>query len=124
WIPGAERELWVPPAETGSGAARMSATRRHSPSTIPRAGGRPLDPAARGEPLAWPAPGVLVSGFGERDRDHHEGIDLACPEGTPVRAADDGDGRPFGARQVDAFVVLAEESRWRVPMGGPYARQL
>ncbi len=90
FIPGAERELPIPPPDAPSTAARIGPMRRHSPSTIPRAGGRPLDPAARGEPLAWPTSGVLISGFGERDRDHHEGIDLACPEGTPVRAADDG----------------------------------
>jgi len=49
WIPGAERELSVPPAETGSAAAaRMSATRRHSPSMIPRAGGRPSIPPRAG----------------------------------------------------------------------------
>jgi lipoprotein NlpD len=90
FVPGAERELPVPPADTAAASARMTPARRHSPSSIPRAGGRPLDPAARGEALAWPTPGVLISGFGARDGDHHEGIDLAAPENTPVRAADDG----------------------------------
>jgi murein DD-endopeptidase MepM/ murein hydrolase activator NlpD len=33
---------------------------------------------------------VLISGFGTRERDHHDGIDLACPEGSPVKAAEDG----------------------------------
>ncbi len=89
WIPGAARELPVPPAELAP-AARVAPVRRHSPSSIPRAGVRPLDPAAHGEPLAWPAAGVLISGFGARDRDEHLGIDLACPAGTPVRAAGDG----------------------------------
>src|SRR5205814_8165478 len=70
WIPGAARELPVPPPDVPAPAARIGSTRRHLPSTIPRAGGRPLDAAAHGEPLAWPAPGVLISGFGDRDRDH------------------------------------------------------
>ena len=64
--------------------------RRASPAQIPRAGSRALDPAAQGEPLAWPVRGVLISGFGDRDRERHDGVDLAAPEGTPVLAADGG----------------------------------
>ena len=90
FVPGAARELPVPPAEASPSAARIGPGRRHPPSAIPRAGGRPLDPAVQGEPLAWPAAGVLISGFGSRDGDQHEGIDLACPEGTAILAADDG----------------------------------
>jgi len=133
WIPGADRELSVPPAQAGSAVARMSTIRRHSPSTIPRAGGRPLDPAARGEPLAWPAPCVLISGFGERDRDHHEGIDLACPEGTPIRAADDGvvlfsgEQRGYGklvlvAHDRDLVTVYAHNARNLVSQGDKVSR--
>ena len=76
-----------PPAEE---APLAVPAKKKSPATIARAGRMPLDPAARGEPLAWPTLGVLISGFGERDRDKHEGIDLASPEGTPVRAAEQG----------------------------------
>jgi len=64
--------------------------RRASPAQIPRAGSRALDGAAQGEPLAWPVRGVLISGFGDRDRERHDGVDLAAPEGTPVLAADGG----------------------------------
>jgi murein DD-endopeptidase MepM/ murein hydrolase activator NlpD len=112
WIPGAARELPVPPPEVPAAiAARASPPRRPSPYSIPRAGGRPLDPAARGEPLAWPAPGVLISGFGERERDHHEGIDLACPEGTPVRAADDGVVLFSGEQRGYGKLVLVAHDR-------------
>ena len=91
FIPGAIRELAVPPAgEVAAARVEQRPARRLGPSAIPRAGLRPLDPAARGEALSWPTPGVLISGFGARERDRHEGIDLACPEGTPVRAAEDG----------------------------------
>src|SRR5205823_2875002 len=69
FIAGAEHELPVPPAAVEQ--AFSTRARRHSPSSITRAGGRPLDPAAHGEPLTWPAPGVLISGFGERERDRH-----------------------------------------------------
>ena len=94
FVPGARRELAVPPAgelpPATAARAEQRPSRRAGPSSIPRAGQRPLDPAAHGEPLSWPAPGVLISGFGARERDMHDGIDLACPEGTPVRAAEDG----------------------------------
>ena len=88
FIPGGR--AGAPPAEAVE-ARFDSRPHRAGPSQIPRAGGpRPLDPAARGEPLGWPTPGVLISGFGSRERDQHDGIDLAAPEGTPVRAAEGG----------------------------------
>jgi murein DD-endopeptidase MepM/ murein hydrolase activator NlpD len=91
FVPGATQELAVPSlADAPQARVEPRPSRRAGPSSIPRAGQRPLDPAARGEAFSWPAPGVLISGFGARERDQHDGIDLACPEGTPVHAADDG----------------------------------
>jgi len=57
-------------------------------------GGHPLpagpmpSPSAAG--LIWPVNGVLTSGFGARWGRMHEGIDIAAPEGTPIRAAASG----------------------------------
>lgn len=51
-------------------------------------------PSAAG--LIWPASGTVTSGFGARSSPggvgstYHEGIDLAVPEGTPLRAAKGG----------------------------------
>lgn len=51
-------------------------------------------PSAAG--LIWPASGTLSSGFGPRSSPggigstNHEGIDIALPEGTPLRAAASG----------------------------------
>lgn len=42
--------------------------------------------------LIWPVDGPVVSGFGSRfgGSEFHEGIDIAVPSGTPIRAAADG----------------------------------
>lgn len=105
-IPGAEQERPVPPP--GAPQARLEPRRgpRASPAQIPRAGGHALDPAAGGEPLAWPVRGVLISGFGVRDREHHDGLDLACPEGTPVFAAGEGEVLFAGERRGYGNLVL------------------
>jgi lipoprotein NlpD len=103
-IPGAGRERSVPPAPQ----ARLEPRRglRATPSQIPRAGGHALDPAAGGEPLAWPVRGVLISGFGARVGEHHDGIDLACPEGAPVFAAGEGEVLFAGEQRGYGNLVL------------------
>ena len=57
-------------------------------------GGAPLTagpvPAPSASGLIWPVDGVLTSGFGMRWGRMHEGIDIAVPEGTPIRAAASG----------------------------------
>lgn len=40
--------------------------------------------------LIWPVDGPVVSGYGPRWGSMHEGIDIAVPGGTPIRAADSG----------------------------------
>ena len=41
-------------------------------------------------PFVWPVDGVVTSTFGPRGESHHDGIDIAAPAGTPVRAARGG----------------------------------
>jgi murein DD-endopeptidase MepM/ murein hydrolase activator NlpD len=56
-------------------------------------GGTPL-PAGPiqggGGMLIWPVSGPIVSGFGPRWGSMHEGVDIAVPEMTPIRAAASG----------------------------------
>jgi murein DD-endopeptidase MepM/ murein hydrolase activator NlpD len=47
--------------------------------------------------LIWPVNGTLTSGFGIRWGRMHEGIDIAAPTGTPIRAADSGSVRIAGS---------------------------
>ncbi len=45
---------------------------------------------ARAGTLEWPVVGPVSSLYGMRDGRPHEGIDIAVPEGTPVRASKEG----------------------------------
>jgi murein DD-endopeptidase MepM/ murein hydrolase activator NlpD len=73
-----------PPRPAPRGADLGPAPAPRPPPEPPRA---PL-PTPVPAPLAWPLEGEILSGFGAvRGRRHHQGIDIAAPRGTPVRAA-------------------------------------
>lgn len=66
----------------GKIAAQLSAT-----GSMPLPAG-PIQGGSSG--LIWPVSGAVVSGFGMRWGSMHEGIDIAVPEMTPIRAAATG----------------------------------
>ena len=77
WIPGARRVLSIPTTSTPSGYSRSkSVNKKNIPTVKPRKG-----------ILIWPTKGTLTSGFGNRNGRRHEGIDIAAPKGTPIKAA-------------------------------------
>jgi murein DD-endopeptidase MepM/ murein hydrolase activator NlpD len=54
-------------------------------------GAQPAGPVRQGSgSMIWPINGTFTSPFGYRWGRLHAGIDLAAPEGTPIRAADSG----------------------------------
>ena len=84
-----------------SGETLFGIARAHGVSVDELARENAIDDPARIEPgmalfipravrLDWPVRGVLFSRYGRRGGDQHDGIDLAAPEGTEVRAASDG----------------------------------
>jgi lipoprotein NlpD len=49
------------------------------------------DPVPGLETFIWPVNGTINSGYGPRGLSFHDGIDIAAPEGTPIRAIEDGE---------------------------------
>ena len=104
------------PVETVAPAAATEA----APSETQEAAVDPMliEPAARGDQtFLWPVTGKVVSEFGPlSDGLHNDGINIAAPRGTPVRAAENGvvvyagnELRGFGnmllIRHADGFVT-------------------
>ena len=51
----------------------------------------PAVPEPGFETFLWPVNGTINSGFGPRGSSFHDGIDIAAPEGTPIRAIEAGE---------------------------------
>jgi len=79
--------------EVGQVIVIPHATRRLPVQVITPERARADQPAPRELPagpeaFVWPVQGgVVTSDFGPRGATHHDGIDISCPVGTPVRAA-------------------------------------
>jgi murein DD-endopeptidase MepM/ murein hydrolase activator NlpD len=57
----------------------------------PRAIETPVKTAEATPSFRWPARGRVIAGFGSKPNGtQNDGINLAVPEGTPIKAADDG----------------------------------
>ncbi len=69
-------------------SARMATP---EPEKAPEAAVKTAEPAGAMQSFRWPVKGRVIAGFGPKTNGgQNDGINLAVPEGTPVKAADDG----------------------------------
>lgn len=141
FVPGAPRPLEVPPLAGGPAAAGSGGPAGPSPgagTSAPLAEDATPSPRWNGK-MRWPLKGMLYRGFGVRQGQRHDGIDISAPEGTPVLAAAEGDvvftGRqqgygvlvilrhegPLFTLYAHNSAVLVKEGE-RIPAGTPIAR--
>lgn len=85
FIPGAERVLEVKPYMPKGQAAKG---KRQEIEDKEEKEGKIIFEKGR---FIWPVKGEVTSGFGIRNGQKHDGIDISAPSGTDVVAADDGE---------------------------------
>lgn len=99
----AKHQVAAGAAASGKPAKRADVARRQVASAdddgafkasavaAPQAAAKPAQPAGASPSFRWPVRGHVITGFGPKPNGlQNDGIDLAVPQGTPVKAADDG----------------------------------
>jgi len=102
--PRSEARLMPPRTEPHASAPppapRREASAEESPHSAWKAS--PVEPPKQQEPVKsaepvgslpsfrWPVHGRVIAHFGQSPNGQNDGIDVAVPQGTPVKAADDG----------------------------------
>jgi murein DD-endopeptidase MepM/ murein hydrolase activator NlpD len=125
FIPGAPRELPVDVITPSQTAPEITAV----PETPPQESAS----LSFETTFIWPISGTINSGFGRRGSSFHDGIDIAAPEGTPIRAVASGEvvysdrlrgyGNMVILRHAGGFVsVYAHNERNLVREGQQVAR--
>lgn len=71
-------------------------------------GTKPPPPRQGTGTFAYPARGRITSGFGRRWGKNHNGIDIALPTGTPVKAADGGTVTFSGRQGTYGYLVIID----------------
>ena len=67
--------------------ARVAKEEPHTTETVVKA----AEPSGAMPSFRWPVRGRVIAGFGSKPNGtQNDGINLAVPEGTPIKAADDG----------------------------------
>lgn len=80
-----------PPTPAASPPPTASASPTASPSPAPTASASQAPPARASGRFLWPVEGKVISSFGAKAGGlHNDGINIAVPDGAPVRAAENG----------------------------------
>jgi murein DD-endopeptidase MepM/ murein hydrolase activator NlpD len=108
------QDLIIPDPESGAPAepeppAMPVNKEKERPASLVRGRGASTDPRLRGD-LEWPLRGVLYTRFGRKGRDVHDGIDLAAPLGTPIRAARSGTVIYAGEQRGYGLIAIIEHA--------------
>ncbi|MCZ6605763.1 MAG: M23 family metallopeptidase [Alphaproteobacteria bacterium] len=83
------QELQIPPTRGAPASAVPGTASGGTGGAVP--GQLPPVPRADGSGLIWPLEGRIISSFGpKRDGRRNDGINIAAPRGSPVRAAESG----------------------------------
>ncbi len=78
---GAANDIAASPEVTGPGSQRVASSNDQLPTPEPMSGNS----------FRWPVKGRVIAEFGARpDGGHNDGVDLAVPQGTSVKAAENG----------------------------------
>ena len=102
------RVLFIPGARAPAGGSGRQGVARATVLTA-----LPPDSTSAGR-LLWPVRGVIYSPFGPRGAEHHDGLDLAAPEGTPVVAAEGGTVVFAGEQRGYGRIILVAHEGDRV----------
>jgi murein DD-endopeptidase MepM/ murein hydrolase activator NlpD len=89
-IPGAERTVDVEAAQEPEAHPKPATPLGTNGSPLRPARVEPHDDGSHKGTLDWPLRGVLYGRFGKKGKEAHDGIDLAAPAGTAIKAAADG----------------------------------
>jgi hypothetical protein len=105
------QDLIIPEPESGtlSEQSPPPLKEKERPASLVRGKGASSNPSLRGD-LEWPLRGVLYTRFGRKGRDVHDGIDLAAPLGTPIRAARSGTVIYAGEQRGYGLIAIIEHA--------------
>lgn len=104
--PAAEQQVAVAP-QTGAAAAQAPAA--------PQASAPQQQASAAGSGFRWPVRGRVISEFGKKPNgERNDGINLAVPEGTAVKAAEDGTVIYSGneLKSYGNLILVRHENGW------------